>query len=496
LDFAPFSDRLATLTPSRVAMLDRLVLRATIPELQVHLRTGRLSATELTTYYIFRIQQYDSNRLNSVAELNPAALEMAGQLDAERKSGKVRGPLHGTVALLIDVIGTGDAMHNTAGAMALVNARSDRDAYVVKKLREAGVVILGKTSLTEWTGFISTAQIQGYSTLGGQVTNPYNSAADPSGSSTGSAVAVAANLATFALSQETLAGATLPALANGVITLRPSFGLISRDRVIPNLPDHDTVAPVTRHVVDLALVTKAMAGQDENDPLTNQSDRVAAQISIRPNRQLNGKRVGLLPPQTAEDEQFHKRVLKALQLAGATVVQLPAQPSLFPDFFAELDPINAHGFRKGVEQYLRDTNAPLQTLQQIVAYNAADLQTRVKYGQDYLEMAATSTMNDAEYASKLKALNLRAEGQLSALLQGQKLNFIVGVQFAVPFSLLYDAAGCPAITLPVGYRTDNTPVGMMILGKRGADADVFAAGFALESRLNAWQPPNRGTPAN
>ena len=491
LNIAPFDTAIQSLNPERVAKLDQMVITATIPQLQGLFQQNKLTSEELATYYLWRIQHFDVDKLNSVTELNPDALEIAKALDGERKAGKVRGPLHGTAVLLIDLIGTGDKMHTTAGALALADAKSDRDAFVVKRLRDAGVVILGKTSLTEWSGFIAYNQKQGYSTLGGQVLDPYGSKLDPSGSSTGSAVAAAANFATFTLGEETFGALTLPAVSNSVVTLKPSVGLISRDRLIPNLPAHDTIGPMTRNTTDLALVTEVLIAVDRNDPTTNAAAQFDKKIVSTLNADgLRGKRVGVLPPASADDKAINDQMIEALKTAGADVVPLPTQLNLVPDIFAELDPINAYGFKTGVEKYLKATHAPIKTFKDIVAFNDQDPKVRVQYGQEYLQMAATLTMTQRQYDQGLQALTARMKTHIDGLLAENKLDFIAGTNLVLPFSIYYAAPGYPAVAIPIGYRTDGTPIGFVLTAKRFDDAKLIRAAYTLEQATHAWQPPN------
>jgi amidase len=490
LNIAPFAPAIKTLSNARVAELDAALAGAMIPQLQILFAQGKLSSEELVKYYLWRINQYDVNKLNSVTELNADALEMAKALDAERAAGKVRGPLHGTAVLLIDLIGTGDKLHNTAGAMALQDAKSDRDAFVVKRLRDAGVVILGKTSLSEWSGFMGYTVPAGYSVVGGQVANPYNRKADAGGSSTGSAVAAAANFATFTLGQETFGGMAWPAVSNGAAMYKPSMGMISRDRLIPSLPAHDTIGPMTRNLTDLALVAEALVATDKNDPITNAAATASKDFTKNLDANfLKGRRVGVLPA-AADDKAFDDRVIAALKQLGAEVVPLPKQPDLVPDVFTDLDPINAYAFKAGVESYLRTTHAPAKTISDVVAFNDADSKSRAPYGQEYLQMAATLTMTQQEFDQRLQAYNTKYQQQIDALMAGNKLDYIAGTHLALIFTLNYAPPGNPAVALPIGYRADGAPVGWVITGKRFDDANLVRAAYALEQNLNAWRPPD------
>jgi len=491
LNIAPFKSAIASIRPTRAAELDKALMTATIPQVQDLFNQGKLTSEELVKYYLWRINRYDVNKLNSVTELNPDALDLAKALDAERAAGKSRGPLHGTAVLLIDVIGTGDKMHNTAGALALAKAKSDRDAFVVKRLRDAGVVILGKTALSEWTGFMGYSVPMGFSVLGGQVANAYNKKTNPLGSSTGSAVATSANFATFALGEETFGALTLPAVANGAATLKPSMGLISRDRLISNLPAHDTIGPMTRNVIDLALVTEAIAASDSNDPITagaTNADKGFTQ-NLDANA-LRGKRVGVLPPASPDDKAFDDKMLAVFEQLGAQIVPLPKQADLVPDIFTELDPINAYGFKTGVEKYLSDTNAPVKTFQEIVAFNDQDPKTRAPYGQEYLQMTAALTMTQSEYDSRLQAFTTRLQKQIDGLMDDNKLDLIAGTHLAVPNTIYYAALGYPAVAISAGFRADGSPVGYVLTAKRFDDAKLIRAAYALEQQMKAWRPPD------
>ena len=334
LNIAQFDAAIKSISPTRVAELDAALIYATIPQLQQLLREGKLTSEELVKYHLWRINRFDVDKLNSVTELNPDALEIARQLDAERAAGRVRGPLHGTTALLKDIIGTGDKLHNTAGAAAMRDARSDRDAFIVKRLRDAGVIILGKSALTEWGNFIAFKQLNGYSTLGGQVVNPYRAASDPGGSSTGSAVATASNFTTFAIGEDSWGSLILPANANSTAALRPSIGLVSRDRLIPLVGAHDTAGPMTRNLTDLALVMDALAATDPNDPITTAASTVEKGFAQKLNGDgLRGKRVGVFATISADDDAIDAAMTTALTAAGAQVVRIPRLPALIPDIF-------------------------------------------------------------------------------------------------------------------------------------------------------------------
>ena len=274
LDMSAYSAALDGFTSQRAAELDALVKEKSAVEIEKLLDEGRLTSVELVTYYADRIRRYDVDKLNSVIELNPDALADAAVLDDERKAGNLRGPLHGLPVLLKDNIAAAAPLHTTAGAAVLKDWQADRDAFVVQKLRAAGAIILGKANLSEWANYMDTCMPSGFSAVGGQTRNPYGPY-DTLGSSSGSAVSVSANLTALGLGSQTSGSIVQPGRYNGVVALRPSLGLVSRDYVIPLGPDLDTTGPMGRSLADVAALLTVMAGVDKNDPKTSDAALLA-----------------------------------------------------------------------------------------------------------------------------------------------------------------------------------------------------------------------------
>jgi amidase len=243
---------------------------ATIEDLQVRMSRGELTARALTEAYLERIAGVDRNgpKLNAVIELNPDALAIADERDAERRGGRMRGPLHGIPILIKDNIATADRMETTAGSLALVGAKPPRDAHLVTRLREAGAVILGKTNLSEWANFRGNSSTSGWSARGGQTRNPHALDRNPSGSSSGSAAAVSANLCVAAVGTETNGSIVSPSSVCGIVGVKPTVGLVSRSGIIPIAASMDTAGPMTRTVRDAAILLQVLAGRDERDPAT------------------------------------------------------------------------------------------------------------------------------------------------------------------------------------------------------------------------------------
>lgn len=492
LNIAIFSKAITALRPARLRALDGVLPTATIAQVQTELAHGRLTSEELTLYYLWRIQKYDLDKLNAVTELNPDALDLARGFDAERRAGKVRGPLHGTVALLKDNIGTGDALHTTAGAAAMRNARADRDAFLVSRLREAGVIILGKTSMTEWANWTTTGPMPGgFSALGGQVHSPYGGKLDVAGSSSGSAVAIAANFATFAVGSETWGSLVAPAIANGALTIKPSMGLISRDRVIPILDSSDVAGPFAHNVADLALIMDVLVATDVNDPITAAAATAPKGFARDLNDSgLRGLRVGVIPALAAEEAPIQAQLIKSLKAAGAEVVELGAQPDTFTTYGEEFLAIGFYGFKTGVERYLAATNAPVRTITEVVAYNAQSPAERAKYGQDMLEKSANTPMTSAEFAQRAQAFNLRTRSDIDKLMAANRLDLIAGTQWAVIAGIPYPPAGYPAIVTPAGYLPNGTPASYTLTGRLFDDAKLIRAAHTLSLFAPSWQVPD------
>jgi amidase len=491
LNIAPFEPAIKSIAPARVAELDAALTMATIPQVQALFQQGRLTSEELVKYYLWRINKYDYKKLNSVTELNPDALEIARQLDAERAAGKVRGPLHGTVVLLKDNIGTGDKMHTTAGAAALIDAQSDRDAFLVKRLRDAGVVVLGKTGLTEFANWVSDQMPQGWNAVNGVVKNPYGSQFNVWGSSTGSAVAAPANLATFTIGTETWGSLTAPAAVNFAVTLKPTLGIVSRDRVIPITDAQDSAGPITRNVTDLALVMNALTGQDRNDYATIAAKGVPSSFDGGLSAAgLKGMRIAMFLPLEKEDLALHGKTAAAMRAAGATVIELPALPDISGDTVVPFFDIGFSGFKNGLNAYLQATNAPIKSVDELVAFNAQDPAKRVPFGQPLLENSAKSQLTAAEYAKTVQAIREKAQKQIDGLLAANKADLLATVNTDLLGSVNNCGAGYPGLVIPVGFRENGQPMGVMFVGTAMSDAKLIRAAFALEQQMKAWQPPD------
>jgi amidase len=423
-----------------------------------------------------------------VLELNPAALEVAQALDAERAGGRARGPLHGVPLLLKDNIATGDGMRNTAGAAALAGARPDRDAFIAARLREAGAVFLGKTNMTEWANFMTSQSVNGFSALGGPTRNPHGRF-DVSGSSSGSGAAGALRYAAATIGTETIGSVIAPASANALVGVRPTLGLISRDRIIPITDRLDSAGPMTRSVTDAAVLLGPLSAHDPADAFSSRAAGLhgAAFTAALDVEALRGVRVGLVRflPDEAADWAAGTLLRGPLEAAGAVVVEAPLRS-------APLEAIDAlavltGGMRRDVDAYLTATAAPVASLAEVVAFNAADPAARAPYGQDLLEGAVAGAMPAEAVAALAEAQRALLEGLIRETMATHNVAALVGLGNSV--SLIYCLAGAPAVTVPAGASPDGAPVGATFFAEPGSDLRLLGCAYAFEQANGLRRQP-------
>ncbi|MCB8982623.1 MAG: amidase [Ardenticatenaceae bacterium] len=509
-DFTPFTAVLAAYTPDQAAARETLVSGRTIPELQGLMDSGELSSVDLVVYYLERIQRYDVDKLNSVLELNPDVLEIARALDEERAAGNVRGPLHGIPVLLKDNIATGDQMHTAAGAAAMLDWDPARDAFLVSQLRDAGAVILGKANLSEWANYMDPCMPNGFSTNGGQTRNPYG-AFETYGSSSGSAVAVAADLATVSVGTETQGSLISPAEINSVVALKPTMGMVSRDYVIPLLPQQDVPGPMGRTVTDVAVLLSAMTGVDSNDFTTSSNTLAGTDFTqFLTTESVSDLRVGL---PVWNDEAFaayfadlgvtdteqqnnlrqmfeeYNATIRAqgevLSAAGVTVVEFPI--TNIPRGATDLSKRLEYGYKAAINEFLAGLgpDASVGSLEEIIAFNKEDLANRAPYGQGYLEGAQGTAVTAEEFASLSQQDNGLARNALDLIFQNYDVDVILS-----DVGQLYAPAGYPALTVPAGYAADGTPEGVVFVGGFLSEPQLLAVGYAFEQAAQARVAPD------
>lgn len=480
-----------------------------IDELQARMGRGELTSHALTQAYLQRIATLDDAgpHLNAVIQTNPDALKEADARDAERKAGRVRGPLHGVPILLKDNIDA-TPMANSAGSLALASHHPRTDAFLVARLREAGAVILGKTNLSEWANFRSSRSSSGWSARGGQTLNPYALDRSPCGSSSGSGSATAASLAAASIGTETDGSIICPSSVAGLVGIKPTVGLVSRNGIIPISHSQDTAGPMARSVADAAILLSAIVGRDEGDPATAESTgRAIFDYHARLNRDgLRGARIGVL----RKSMGFHpgadaamERSLEAMRQAGAEVIDVElVTDGQWND--AEMD-VLLYEFKHGVNAYLSRSGAPVNSLAGLIEYNRRNAKTEMPFfAQELFERAqAKGTLDEITYIeARSKARRLAGTEGLEAVLAASKLDAIVAPATAPAW--LIDpvngdhflgegygpaaVAGTPSITVPMGDYF-GLPMGIVFMGSAWSEPRLIELAYAFEQKTHARKPP-------
>jgi amidase len=481
-------------------------------ELQADLTAGRVTSAGLVAAYLARIMAIDRDgpTLRSVLAISTDAAGEARALDEERARGRVRGPLHGLPILIKDNIESAGPLPTTAGSLALEKNVTGRDAPVVARLRAAGAIILGKTNLSEWANFRSTHSTSGWSALGGLTRNPYALDRNACGSSSGSAVAVAASLAAMAIGTETDGSVTCPAAVNGLVGFKPTVGLVSRRHIVPISSMQDTAGPMTRTVADAAALLTVTAGTDPGDSATADADahRTDYSAALSP-RALAGARFGIMKFSMgylpALDALFDAAVTE-LRAAGADVVSIDRFDGLERIRRTELQ-VLLTDFRIEIDAYLGASPAPIpvRTLREVIAFNTAQAARELPYfGQELFEEAERTAGTIATAHAVRRDANRRAAGPegIDRLLATYKVDALIapstgpawvtdllnGDHISGGAMTLAAVAGYPHLTVPMG-QVGGLPVGLSFVGPAWSDAKVLAFGFAYEQRTHARRPP-------
>jgi amidase len=474
----------------------------TINGLQEKFASGKYSSEQVTNLYLQRIEAMDKNgpALHAVIEVNPDAISIAKAMDAERKAGKLRGPLHGIPVLIKDNIDTADKMQTTAGALAMLGNIALQDAFIVKKLREAGAVLLGKTNLSEWANFRSTKSCSGWSSRGGQTKNPYILDHNPCGSSSGSGVAVSANLCTVAVGTETDGSVTCPAAVNGIAGLKPTVGLLSRSGIIPISHTQDTAGPMARTITDIAIFLGVLAGEDPGDAVTSNSKGKTQTdyTKFLDKNALSGKRIGVEKKPQGENHLMHrlqKQVLEQLKQLGATIVEIEYLDKINKLGDAEFEVLQ-YEFKEGLNKYLAASKAPVKTLADVIAFNKQNEDKAMPYfKQETLESSeAKKGLDSTGYKEALSKNHEGTKKILDEVMNGNKLDAICGLTMGPACStdniygdrwgsvfLTQPAAssGYPHITVPAGMIYD-LPVGFSFFGSAYSEPALLGFAFAFE----------------
>ena len=499
---------------------DRLVIspfdleEATLGDLQAGMASGRMTSHSITQQYIARIEELDRKgpTLRHVLEINPDALAIADSLDRERKSGRIRGPLHGIPILVKDNIDTADQMTTTAGSLALEGSIPLQDAFIASKLRSAGAVLLGKTNLSEWANFRSTHSSSGWSGRGGQAKNPYVLDRNPCGSSSGSGGAVSANLCAAAIGTETDGSIVCPASANGIVGIKPTLGLVSRTGIIPIAHSQDTAGPMARTVRDAAILLTAISGIDTRDS-TTMVNRSRGQIDytrfLDPNG-LRGARIGIardLFGSSTITDKLGNDAIDVMKAQGAVIVD-PAKIRNFDKFGDSEFDVLLYEFKTDLNAYLAGLGpkAPVRTLQEIIDFNDRNKDREMPwFGQEIMVMAQKKgSLSEKKYRDEL-AKNIRmsrTEG-IDATMRKYNLDALFSPTGGPPWvtdlingdhytgggsSTLPAVAGYPNINVLAGY-SHNLPVGISFFGRAYSEPTLIKLAYAYEQASKHRRAP-------
>lgn len=478
------------------------VTEMTISQLQAGYSEKKYTVSQVVSAYLERIEQIDRNgpELNSIIMINPDAMEIAAELDKQLAAGESRKPLFGVPVVIKDNIDTHDRMPNTGGATVLRNSYPESDSPVVAKLREAGAVIIGKSNLSEWANFRSTASSSGWSGVGGQTKNPYILDRNPCGSSSGSGVAVSANLCMVAIGTETNGSIVCPSNNNGIVGIKPTVGLISRRGIIPISYTQDTPGPMARTMEDAARCLGAITGTDPMDKLTLRSEgRSFTDYTVFLKKDgLKGKRIGLIRNSagySARVDELMKKAVAVMASMGAQIIEVDApRGSGYENASFE---VLLYEFRDGLNSYFAGLgeNAPVKSLSELIEFNKSDTVELKFFDQGILEMA--DRKGDLESPEYKKALGTmlkatRDEGidkimdsnDLDALVAptgspAWKTDLVLGDHFIGGSSSLAAISGYPAITVPMGFIS-NLPVGITFFGRAWSEPLLIEIAYSYE----------------
>jgi len=482
-----------------------------IESLQSLMAQGELSSRQLTQFYLDRIEAIDRNgpTLNSIIELNPQALEIAAALDAERLASGPRGPMHGIPVVLKANIDTADEMETTAGSLALKGHHPPTDAFMVTQMRAAGAVILAKANLSEWANFRSTESSSGWSSIGGQTTNAYDPLRNPCGSSSGSAVSVAASLTSVAVGTETNGSVVCPASVNGIVGIKPTLGLVSRTGIIPIAHSQDTAGPMGRTVKDAALLLNAMVGRDPADPLADIFPDPLPDFAENLSKDaLDGARIGVLRGYRGAGNDL--RVDQILEDSIATLKSLGAEI---------VDPVDIdtqgmgdaqrevlyYEFKTDLNTYLENSGAPIKSMADIIEFNDTHAATVMPFfGQERMLAAqAKGTLSDPEYLEALSNSKRISQTGINTALEAHNLDALIAPtrgpawmtdnvsgdhSSGISSSSLAAISGYASITLPAGDIL-GLPIGISFIGAEFSDAKLIQFAYAFEQAGYRRKPP-------
>jgi amidase len=481
----------------------------TVDQLQQKMESGELTSERICQKYLDRINAVDP-KLKAVIELNPDALQIAQSLDEERKNGKVRGPLHGIPVMIKDNIDTGDKMQTTAGSLALEGNIVAEDAFIVKKLRDAGAVLLGKTNLSEWANFRSTNSSSGWSGRGGQVRNPFCLDRSPCGSSSGTGAAVSGNLCTIGIGTETNGSIVCPSGVNGLVGIKPTLGMWSRRGIIPIAHSQDTAGPMARTVKDAAILLGALAEFDlqDADNHLGEGKIYSDYTQFLAERELAGMRIGIASQMVGFDsnvDALFKMAVEALKDIGAEILEDvkfennrkwsgPSYQVLLYEFKADLN------------KYLQEhPSAPVKSMEEIIEFNKnhADIEMPWFEQEIFLEAVKKGDLESEEYLKAIKeSKQFAGKEGIDAVMEEHSLDAIIaqtngpawtidwvnGDHFSGGSSSPAAISGYPNVTVPMGF-VHGLPVGISFFGKAWSEPKLLKIAYAFEQATKHRKAP-------
>ena len=473
---------------------------------------GKFTVTEVVTAYLARITEIDKNgpALNSIIIVNPDALAIAKELDKEMTEGKSRGPLFGIPIVIKDNIDTHDRMPNTAGATVLRNSFPKTDSWVAKKLREAGAVIIAKSNLSEWANFRGNASTSGWSGIGGQTKNPFILDRNPCGSSSGSGVAVSANLCMVAIGTETDGSIVCPSNNNGIVGLKPTVGLISRSGIIPISFTQDTPGPMGRTVEDVAILLGALTGIDSTDSktLVSKGNSFTDYTGSLKKDGIAGKRIGVIKGSSSYSykvDTLFKQAISFLKNNGAEVIEV--EPPKGSDYENDEFNVLLYEFKDGLTKYFASlgNEAPVKSLKELIEFNKSDSVELRYFDQKILEQAEKKgDLSSPDYRKSLaKMLKTTRENGIDKMMNSNhldalvaptgsaawKTDLILGDHFVGGSSSLAAISGYPAITIPMGFIED-LPVGITFFGRAWSEPILIEIGYSYQQGTKHRKAPN------
>jgi len=481
--FTPFEKELSQFSETDYEQLKPLILEQDILSIQNYIQQGELTYEQLTLFYLYRIYRFETDKntyLNAIISLNPEVLSQARLCDKNREKA-LQHPLYGIPILLKDNINA-TPMATTAGAAAFQNNYPQEDAFLVKRLREKGGLILGKVNLSEWAYYFCSGCPLGYSAMGGQTLNPYGRKQfETGGSSSGSGVAVAANYASVAIGSETSGSILSPSGKNSVVGLKPTIGAVSRSGVVPISSTLDTAGPMTKNVLDNAIVMSALVGEDPTDEYSYSSNPISYQVLDTVS--LKGKRLGVF--KAFEKDSLMGSVLSKIKNAGAEIVSIDPPEVVLKNFRRLLDV----DMRADLPKYIKNYGAQgleFESVQDVIAFNLKDSLLHAPYGQEIFLRVAGETRTQEDFKEDKEELMRLAKSYFQSIEQ-QQLDAILSID---NYTASYAAAAhYPALGVPMGYTSDGQPQNLTFIAPSRQEQTLLELGAAFERLVSARKFP-------